>query len=233
MKKALLSTVALLGLTSGVLAADLPNRAVAPTLAAPVAQNWGFFITPQISTLGAGIEAGYRWDMFALRAGVNYFSLSRNFTAGDVRYDGDGTLQSVGLMADFFPFGGGFHLTGGLRYNGNELKVRATPVGPVTIGDTVYTPAQIGQIDGRVDFNEVAPYLGIGWRDTVFGSSNIVLSVDAGVMFHGGARTSLTCTGAICPTIEADLAEERREIEDEIGDYDVFPVISVGLGVRF
>jgi outer membrane immunogenic protein len=68
MKKALLSTVALLGLTSGVLAADLPNRAVAPTLAAPVAQNWGFFITPQISTLGAGIEAGYRWDMFALRA---------------------------------------------------------------------------------------------------------------------------------------------------------------------
>jgi hypothetical protein len=233
MKNVLLSTVALLGLTSAAMAADLPSRAAAPVM--PVVQNtaWGFFIAPQISTLGVGVEAGYRWDMFALRAGVNYFSMDRNFTAGGIRYQAEGSLQSVGLMADIFPFGGGFFLSGGLRLNGNEAKVRATPAGLVTIGNTTYTPAQIGQLDGKADFNEVAPYLGLGWRDTVFGSSNVILSVEAGALFQGGARTSLTCSGPVCSTIEADLAAERREIERKLDDLEIFPVISVGLGVRF
>ncbi|MCG7393957.1 hypothetical protein MHY87_13685 [Microvirga sp. ACRRW] len=233
MKKILLSSVALLGLTSVAMAADLPNRSVAPVM--PVVENTlsGFFITPQISTLGIGVEAGYRWDMFALRAGVNYYSLSRDFTAGGIRYQGDGTLLSVGLMADIFPFSNGFFLSGGLRLNGNNVEVQANPMGPVTIGNDVYTPAQIGQLNGKVDFNEVAPYLGLGWRGPVFGSKNVILSVEAGAMFQGDANTSLTCTGPACSMIGADLDAERRDIENKLDDLDIFPVVSIGLGVRF
>lgn len=233
MKNVLLSTVALLGLTSAAMAADLPSRAAAPVM--PVIQDSfsGFFITPQVSTLGLGVEAGYRWDMFALRAGVNYFSLSRNFTAGGIRYEGEGTLLSLGLMADFFPFSNGFFVSGGLRLNGNKIDVTATPGSSVTLGSTTYTPAEIGHLDGKVDFNEVAPYLGLGWRGPVFGSKNVILSVEAGAMFQGDANTSLTCTGPVCSAIEADLAAERRDIENKINDLDIFPVVSIGLGVRF
>jgi outer membrane immunogenic protein len=54
MKKALLSSMALLGLATGVMAADLPSRAApAPTIAAVPVFTWtGFYI---------GLQGGYAW----------------------------------------------------------------------------------------------------------------------------------------------------------------------------
>jgi len=53
MKKALLSSVALLGLATGALAADLPSRAApAPVAAVPVFTWTGFYV---------GLQAGYAW----------------------------------------------------------------------------------------------------------------------------------------------------------------------------
>ena len=54
MKNLLLSSVALLGLTVGAVAADLPSRAVpAPVAAVPVFTWTGFY---------AGLQAGYGWS---------------------------------------------------------------------------------------------------------------------------------------------------------------------------
>ena len=68
MKKILLSSVALLGLASGAMAADLPSRrAPAPIIAAVPVFTWtGFYV---------GVNAGYGWNT------------NDDFIFNDVRYD--------------------------------------------------------------------------------------------------------------------------------------------------
>ncbi|MFL5193541.1 MAG: porin family protein, partial [Microvirga sp.] len=77
MKKILLSSVALLGLASGAMAADLPSRrAPAPIIAAVPVFTWtGFYV---------GVNAGYGWNA------------NDSITVGGVRFDLDDEGGFVG-----------------------------------------------------------------------------------------------------------------------------------------
>ena len=77
MKKILLSSVALLGLASGAMAADLPSRrAPAPIIAAVPVFTWtGFYV---------GVNAGYGWNT------------NDSITVGGVRFDLDDEGGFVG-----------------------------------------------------------------------------------------------------------------------------------------
>lgn len=194
----------------------------------------GLFIAPQVSTLGLGAEAGYRInEHFAVRGGANFFNLNREFSTDGIEYDGKARLRSFGATADVFPFGGGFRLSGGLRINDNRGDLSAVSMGDVEIGGTTYTAAQVGTLDGRVEFNRVAPYIGIGWEGTIF-SPNLYFGADLGVMFQGNPKVSLTATGAAAsPQLQADLERERKEVEDKLKPLAFYPVISFSIGYRF
>ena len=101
MKKLLLSSVALLGLTVGAMAADLPRRAAPPVFAPVPVFTWtGFYV---------GVNAGYGWG----------------------NDDGDlfGGFHDPGLVAPRFgggviavvpPFGGNFHHNNGFFGDGGN-----------------------------------------------------------------------------------------------------------------
>ncbi len=209
--------------------------ALAGTRAA-YAQNGtsGLFIAPQVSTLGLGVEAGYRVsDLFGLRGSANFFHLRTDFNVAGIEYSGKVQLRSFGATADLFPFRGGFRLSGGLRLNYNEADISATPTTNVNIGGTAITPAQVGRLAGRIEPNQVAPYFGIGWEGSIF-SPNVYLGADLGVMLQGTPRVSLTSTEAMSnPRIRAALERERREVQDEVKGLRFYPVLSVSVGYRF
>ncbi len=186
-------------------------------------------------TPGLGLELGYDLnETFGLRANGNWFSLSKDVESGDVAYDGKLKLFSMGLLGDFYMFESGFRLTGGAYYNNNHVNIRATPAGTVNIGGTPYAAAQIGRLDGRVDYNEFTPYAGLGYTSSR-GEPGLSLVFDAGVMFQGRPEVTLVSSGggAGSTTFAADIERERREIAADLKWTRFYPAVRVGLAYRF
>jgi hypothetical protein len=218
--------------TNHYLAAFFTISALALTPVAASAQSVGV----TVGTQGIGIEAGTDISpMFAIRANVNYFRISRGVDGDDVAYDGRLRLMSVGLLGDYFPFDNGFHLTGGAYLNRNRVNISATPTGNVEIGGTTYTPAQIGRLDGRVAYRDLAPYAGLGYtsrRDT----PGLAFTFDAGALFQGSSRVRLASTGGTlsnAAAFNADIERERADIRDDVDSLKIYPAIKVGLAYRF
>ena len=58
----------------------------------------------------------------------------------------------------------------------------------------------------------------------------------AGAALFGSGDVTLESVGGTFsndPVLQAQLAQEVQEIEDEIEDYELWPVVQVGLSYRF
>ena len=164
-----------------------------------------------------------------------------NISTDDVTYKPDLDLRAGALLLDWHPFSGTFRVTGGVVANGNQLKVKGEPAAgsTYTFNGVTYTSAQIGSLDGKVDFNSTAPYLGIGWGDALDKAGHFSFLADIGVMFQGSPKVKLnaTCGSAVSPSqcaqIAGNVAAEEKKLEDEVSDYKYWPVLSLGVGYRF
>lgn len=195
-----------------------------------------FTFGPDISTLGAGLQAGLRFnDYVGARVGGNWFQYEFDQSYDDVEYDADLKLGSAGTLLDIYPFGGGFRLSGGLRLNFNRADLSGRSNGGFEIGGTTYTADELGTLDGGVDFNTFAPYLGLGYGGT-FLDGALELAFDAGAMYHGRPEVSLSASdGSLSddPALQADLEEERQAIEDDLEAFRFYPVVGLALTYRF
>ena len=197
-----------------------------------------------VGTLGAGVEYSSSFnEMFALRTGFNTFSYSDSLTESGIKYDADLDLQTISLILDYHPFENGFRLSGGAMYNGNELKVSGKPdgtTGTIEINNVTYDSTQVGKVDGKVDFNNFAPYAGIGYSSSKTKSSGFSFNTEIGVLFQGSANAQLnaTCGPALiiagqCSNLQSNLVAEEKQLNDELSDFDMYPVVSIGLGYKF
>jgi len=190
------------------------------------------------STLGFGGDVIVKaTDNLNARLGVQGFTYDVNKTESGIEYDADIKLLSGLVTADWFPFGGCFHLSAGALVNGNKVDATGKAQGGTTfnIGGTIYTAAQTGALNANIDFNTLAPYVGIGWGNPVKKDSGWSMFFDLGVAFQGSPDVELTATGPIAsdPTFQANLARERAELEDDIDEYKYYPVVSIGVSYNF
>ena len=121
-------------------------------------------------------------------------------------------------------------------WNGNEVEFDAAPNAPVEFGGIILTPAQAGRIDGDVEFNEVAPFLGIGFDNTHQTDSRLSLYASFGVLYQGEPDVDLTVSGTAnaLPGFAATLQREVDDIEDELERFaQFFPVATIGLRWQF
>jgi len=77
--------------------------------------------------------------------------------------------------------------------------------------------------------------LGIGFGNPLSSNGHWGFMTEAGVAFIGSPNVNLRATGPFAnnPALLADLAEEEREIEDDLDAIRIYPVLSMALYYRF
>src|SRR5690606_22113285 len=124
-----------------------------------------------------------------LRLNGGFYDYDRSEEIADIDYDGTLKLNSVGMMADWYPFGGSFRLSAGARSNGNKIDLVAVPAANVEIGDQTSTPAEVGTLSGGVkckDFS-AAQTLGSGGKLR----KGFTMRFEAGVLLQASPKFSL------------------------------------------
>lgn len=197
-------------------------------------------------TLGLGIEVTVGGpSQLQGRLGIHGYDYSDRREASDIEYDGKAELRTAKALLDWHPGGGGFRLSGGLVYNSTEIKGSSLPPasGVYDIGG-VPVPADIlGTLDASVDFDPIVPYAGFGWGRPVRSGTGLGLTLDLGVIFQGKGEVTLTpiipagspinTTPGAREALQVLLEREESELEEDIADYDLYPVVSLGIFYRF
>ena len=194
----------------------------------------------KVGTLGAGLDISRSInEKLNIRFNINGATYSDTRCESNVEYDYDLTLATAGLLVDYFPMNNGFRISAGAYYNGNEFELTAQPQGgSYNINGVTYTTAQIGSLAGLIEFDELAPYIGIGWGNTTK-TKGWGFYADAGIMYHGEPQVTLTptcgsaVTAAACTTIQNDVEAERLDLVNELSDYKIYPVVALGVTYTF
>jgi hypothetical protein len=206
------------------------------TAQAALAEYGGLAIGGRSGTLGLGGElaANVLPDLNG-RFGVTFFDLSLNGTFSGVEYDFDLDMLTYPITVDWYPFQNAFHVSAGIIINETDVDLGARPDTTITIGDTTYLASEVGTLSGDVSYRRVAPYIGIGWGNAFGKEKRWGVVGDFGIAFIGSPDVSLSASGPIAsqPAFQSDLAQEQDDLEDDLSDFNIYPVFSVSFFFRF
>ncbi len=214
-----------------------------------------FGIGVTASTLGAGIQAAASVTKYSnIRGGFNAFNYTDSFTKDGINYSGTLKLRSGQVTWDqYFPHLGGFHISpGALIYNGNQGNATANvPAGQTfSLGSTTYYSSSANPVNGTgaITFRKAAPMVLIGFGNLVPRSSrHIGVSLEAGVVFEGSPNAKLSLAGSSClvsatagcvnaatdPTVQANLLSEQTKLNNDLGPFKYYPIVSLGISYKF
>lgn len=201
----------------------------------------GFAIGGHGGTGGLGGQLTYGFNnYFAVRGGLQRYSYDLDEEYEDIQYKGDVDLDSLSLIADWYVFGGGFHLSAGIFSNDNGASAVANPGtdGSYEIDGVEYQASDVGTLAMGAGFDNTAPYVGLGWGAPANSNNTLTVTFDMGVLYQGSPSISLTRTGgtddpALAAQIDAALENERQAIEDDASDLEYWPIIQLGLHYQF
>lgn len=199
-------------------------------LASPAFAEGGISLAVSGGSLGVGPAVGFRASrLFGVHGDATFLSLSHHFQSGDLDYDGHLKLRSAGAMLDIFPFGGGFRVSGGARYNGNTARAMAMPTGNASVGGQTFTPAQIGTLSGHGDLRKFSPAATLGWGGKP--GRGFLIGFEAGALFQGRVHVSdFTSSTGLIP--QARLDTERNDLQHDTNKYRVYPIVQLSIGWR-
>lgn len=179
----------------------------------------------QVGTNGVGV--GYATSVgedWAVRGVLS--SYNQAFT-GDIGDFGPGSnlnvkldLSSAQIVADWYPMGDGFRVSGGAVFNNNKISISG--VGQVD-GVATTVNAEVKMSDG------VSPYLGVGYSSKPKYAKGFGLTFDLGVMFQNPKATiaqqaNLTAT---------NVANETAELQNAMNKLKNMPVFAIGISYSF
>lgn len=228
------STIAAAALALACLAAPAASPAATP--------DWA--VAVRAGTLGAGLDLDLGLSpSFGMRVGFAGFNINHNVDTTDVDYNGRLQLRTVTGLLDWYVLDGGFHLTAGVAGNDTKLNVVGQPgQGTYTIDGNTYTSSQLGSLRGQLKFgNSVSPYVGFGWGNPAGENSRVHFLFDVGAIYGGTPGVTLTaqCGPAapagspVCNQAQSDVASEEAKLRHKADILQWYPVVSLGIGVRF
>jgi hypothetical protein len=204
-------------------------------------------VAAKAGTLGLGAELTVGLSpQVNVRLGANGYNYEdEGREVSDIVYDAEANLRTATALFDWHPGGRGFRLTGGAVYNDTSVEGHSLPPasGIYDIGGVPVPADLVGTLDAEADFDPVVPYAGLGWGNAVAGNKKVGFFIDLGVVFQGKADVTLTpnipanspinTTPGAREVLDTLLRREEQDLEDEVADYDLYPVVAIGLSYRF
>ena len=186
-------------------------------------------------TMGTGIEATLGLNSHLnLRAGINegeYEVMEIEADEG-LEYDNPTVdFDNQYLMLDFYPFSdGNLHLTGGYFKNKNTI----TAAGRIDdsnqfIGETE-APIDT-EVTGFIAFDD-GTYAGIGFGNAASGGF-IHFGLDIGVIMQDAPQVGYAVIDSTGTIQDEDIEQERADLQEEVKDFDMWPVVNLSLSVQF
>jgi hypothetical protein len=203
-----------------------------------------FAVAVRAGTPGLGLDLDLGLSpSFGMRVGFAGFNVNHTVDTSDVNYDGRLKLRTVTGLLDWYVFQGGFHLTAGVAGNGTKLDVTGEPSqGSYTINGTTYSSSQLGSLSGELKFgNSVSPYVGLGWGNPAGENGRVHFLFDVGAIYGGTPSVSLSAQcgpaappgSALCNEIQSNVATEEQKLVSKADILRWYPVVSLGISVRF
>lgn len=214
MKKQLIGLALLAGLGASVQAQDI----------------YGGIGLPGLYTLGYAHPMGSSWGLRGEYAGG--LSWTGSGTDNGISYDASLKASRAGLFADWFPFGGGFRLVGGLTANDMKLDLNSQGSGTATVnGKTVNMSGNYFNV--RLKYPTATTYLGVGYGHQAAASKGLGFYADVGVTlgsFSSEVDTNLVGQAGIT---QADVDAQKQEMNDSLAGLKYLPSVSLGLVYRY
>ncbi|MBU0679727.1 MAG: hypothetical protein KJ626_16615 [Verrucomicrobia bacterium] len=189
----------------------------------------------KVGTLGMGLEGTIRLgERLNLRISGNALGTDYEDEQSDIKYDVEVDLRTALVLLDWHVFGNNFRISAGAAFNNNDITLKARTSESETIGDTVYTPEQIGTITGILNFDGTTAYFGIGFGNAVASQGPLSFVFDVGVIAQD-YEVDLSADGLAGsdPGFQADLKEEEKDVQKDLDDFTLYPVVMAGLAYRF
>ena len=215
----------------------------------------GIGVGAKVGLLGPGFEVAVPVARrFNVRAGGNFFSYTDSLTSNGIAYSANLRFRSVETSLDWFPWGGGFHISpGALIYNGNQVTGGANVPGgqTFTLNDQDYTSSVSDPVtgSGSLTFAKAAPKITVGWGNLVpRGERHFSFPFEAGFAYVGYPKFQLHLQGTACymdqgtpycdsvatdSNIQSNLATQVQKINNDAAPARFYPILSQGFAVRF
>ena len=162
---------------------------------------------------------------------------------------------SSALLLDWYVFDGTFHVTAGMMKNDSSATLTGNLTGgTATIEGKTYNIATAfqnnGAMTGRLNFGDsYEPYLGIGWGRKADDDPGLSLSFEIGVVMmdpsvdltapnlNGATVTATDAQGNTitvdADTLQTDVTAAEATANQDLEDFELYPVISLGLNYAF
>jgi hypothetical protein len=191
---------------------------------------------------------------FNLRGTGSFFKYNTVITENYINYGGDIQLASGAISLDWFPFGGGFRLSGGVvAYNGNQLTGHAgiNPNESFTLNGNTYYSSATDPAHASATLilgAKAGPQFGFGWGNIVPRRANkhFTVPIELGFIYVGYPHVDLGFTGSTCdefgeaceavgsnPQFQDDLAAQKQKYRDDLSPLRFYPIASIGFGYKF
>ncbi len=185
----------------------------------------------------AGLDLEYAYNLHPNLNGrfrVNflpyeYKDYKYDFSGNAVLIDAKMDFVNFDLLLEYLPFKkSSFKLIGGVSFLTNaKVDVLVNYDGTFTYGDIELSEEEIGDLNIGFDYSGVAPYLGLGFGRAV-PKKRVGFGVEVGTYYAGGPDVSITATGALTPTAEANV----EKLEQNMEGYAWLPYMKFRLAVR-
>lgn len=159
---------------------------------------------------------------------------NKDQTESGIDYKAKASFSRLGIFGDYFPFSGGFRLTGGLTVNNQKIDLtsKAQPGSTIVVGDQTVNMSADDRLYVAIKVPKTTPYIGLGWGHQQ-ANKGFGFVADIGATI-GKAKLTVEATGTNLSAVsQTNLDKETQELRDGVGKITFIPQISLGLNYRF